>query len=217
MEDAMRVAVLGTGEVGKSLGNAFLALGHEVRMGARDASNEKAVAWAANAEGQASVGTFADAAGFGEIVVLATLGSAVQQVLQAAVAQACAGKLVIDTTNPLDFSQGSPRLAIGHTDSGGEQVQRLLPAANVVKAFNTVGNALMFRPSLPGGPPDMFICGNDEASKERVTALLLDFGWRTIDIGTIESSRYLEPMCMVWVVFGLRSKGWNHAFKLLRK
>jgi 8-hydroxy-5-deazaflavin:NADPH oxidoreductase len=213
----MRVAVLGTGEVGKSLGNAFLALGHEVRMGARDASNEKAVAWAANAEGQASAGTFADAAGFGEIVVLATLGSAVQQVLQAAVAQACAGKLVIDTTNPLDFSQGSPRLAIGHTDSGGEQVQRLLPAANVVKAFNTVGNALMFRPSLPGGPPDMFICGNDEASKERVTALLLDFGWRTIDLGTIESSRYLEPMCMVWVVFGLRSKGWNHAFKLLRK
>jgi 8-hydroxy-5-deazaflavin:NADPH oxidoreductase len=213
----MRVAVLGTGEVGKSLGNAFLALGHEVRMGAREAGNEKAVAWAGRAEGHASVGTFADAAGFGEIVVLATLGSAVQQVLQPAVAQACAGKVVIDTTNPLDFSQGSPRLAVGHTDSGGEQVQRLLPSAHVVKAFNTVGNALMFRPSLPGGPPDMFICGNDDAAKERVTALLVDFGWKTIDLGGIESSRYLEPMCMVWVVFGLRSNGWNHAFKLLRK
>lgn len=213
----MRVGVLGTGDVGKALGNAFLALGHEVRMGARDANNPKAAAWAERADGPASTGTFADAAGFGEIVVLATLGSAAEQVLQPAVAQACKGKLVIDTTNPLASDQGKPRLAIGLTDSGGEQVQRLLPEAKVVKAFNTVGNALMFRPVLPGGPPDMFICGNDEAAKERVTALLTDFGWKTIDLGGIEFSRYTEPMCMVWVGFGLRTQTWSHAFKLLRK
>jgi 8-hydroxy-5-deazaflavin:NADPH oxidoreductase len=213
----MRVAVLGTGDVGKSLGNAFLALGHEVRMGAREANNAKAAAWAGRAEGNASVGTFADAAAFGDIVVLATLGTAVQQVLQPDVVQACVHKLVIDTTNPLDHSHGEPRLAVGHTDSGGEQVQRLLPSSKVVKAFNTVGNALMFRPALPGGPPDMFICGNDDGAKERVTALLVDFGWKTIDLGAIESSRYLEVMCMVWVKFGLLSKSWTHAFKLLRK
>lgn len=213
----MRVAVLGTGDVGKALGNAFLALGHEVRLGAREANNSKAQAWAARAEGHASVGTFAEAAAFGEIVVLATLGTAVNEVLQPPVVQACVHKLVIDTTNPLDFSQGEPRLAVGHTDSGGEQVQRLLPSSQVVKAFNTVGNALMFRPALPGGPPDMFICGNEASAKERVTALLVDFGWRTIDLGGIESSRYLEAMCMVWVKFGLLSKSWTHAFKLLRK
>jgi predicted dinucleotide-binding enzyme len=213
----MRVGVLGTGDVGKSLGNAFLALGHEVRMGARDANNEKAAAWVARADGHASAGTFSDAAAFGDIVVLATLGSAAQQILQPSVATACKGKVVIDTTNPLDFSQGKPTLGIGHTDSGGEQVQRLLPDAKVVKAFNTVGHSLMFRPSLPGGPPDMFICGDDEGAKERVTALLSDFGWKTIDLGGMESARYTEPMCMVWVGFGLRTQTWNHAFKLLRK
>lgn len=213
----MRVAVLGTGDVGKSLGNAFLALGHEVRMGARDENNAKATGWAASAEGPASVGTFADAAEFGEIVVLATLGTAVREVMLPDVVQACAGKLVIDTTNPLDFSRGEARLAVGHTDSGGEQVQRLLPSSQVVKAFNTVGNALMFRPSLPGGPPDMFICGNDGPAKERVSALLVDFGWKTVDLGGIDSSRYLEVMCMVWVKYGLLNKTWTHAFKLLRK
>ena len=213
----MRVGVLGTGEVGKALGNAFLALGHEVRMGARDANNPKAQAWAGRADGHASVGTFADAAAFGEIVVLATLGSAVEEVLRPDVVQGCVHKLVMDTTNPLDFSQGEPRLSVGHTDSGGEQVQRLLPSSQVVKAFNTVGNALMFRPALPGGPPDMFICGNEPSAKERVTALLVDFGWRTIDLGGIESSRYLEALCMVWVKFGIMSKSWTHAFKLLRK
>jgi hypothetical protein len=213
----MRVGVLGTGDVGKSLGNAFLALGHEVRMGSREANNAKAAAWVGRADGHASAGTFADAAAFGELVVLATLGSAAQQILLPDVAAACAGKVVIDTTNPLDHSQGKPALAIGHTDSGGEQVQRLLPNAKVVKAFNTVGNSLMFRPALPGGPPDMFICGNDEAAKEQVTALLVDFGWKTIDLGGIEAARYTEPMCMVWVAFGLRTQSWTHAFKLLRK
>ena len=96
-------------------------------------------------------------------------------------------------------------------------MQKLLPDARVVKAFNIVGNAHMFRPEFPGGPPDMFFCGNDGGAKQTVERILTDFGWNTSDIGGIESSRYLEAMCMVWVLHGLRVKSWNHAFKLLRK
>jgi hypothetical protein len=127
------------------------------------------------------------------------------------------GKVLIDATNPLDYSKGSPALAVGHTDSGGEQVQRLLPDALVVKAFNTVGHAHMFRPTFPGGPPDMFICGNHEEAKRKVEGILKEFGWGVVDLGGIEASRYLEPMCMAWVLYGVRTNTWNHAFKLLRK
>jgi len=127
------------------------------------------------------------------------------------------GKVVIDTTNPLDFSSGGPQLSVGFDDSLGERVQRWLPKARVVKAFNTVGNAFMFKPEFPGGPPTMFIAGNDEESKRLVSQVCDAFGWDVSDLGGIESSRYLEPMCMAWVVHGIRSKSWNHAFKLLKK
>ena len=129
----MRVGVFGTGDVGKTLGSALIALGHEVMMGAREAQNEKAVAWAASQGERASVGTFADAAAFGELVILATLGAANPAVLAAAGAENLAGKVLIDTTNPLDFSQGfPPTLALAGQDSGGEQAQRLAPGARVV-------------------------------------------------------------------------------------
>jgi predicted dinucleotide-binding enzyme len=214
----MKIGVLGTGEVGRALGKAFLTLRHEVKMGARDAANAKALSWAKEMGSGASAGSFADAASWGEIVVLATLGVAVESVLREAGPEGLRGKLVIDATNPLEFAEGAlPKLASVPEGSGGEQVQRLLPGAHVVKAFNTVGNALMFQPDLPGGPPDMFICGNDDASKRRVEALLRDFGWNTVDLGGIESSRYLEAMCMVWVLHGIRTNTWTHAFKLLRK
>lgn len=214
----MKVGVLGTGDVGRALGKAFIVLGHEVMMGARDANNEKAKAWAKEMGPKASSGTFKDAAKFGETIVLATLGIANQQAIEAAGKENFRNKLLIDTTNPLDFSRGMPPgLAVGHMDSAGEQVQRLLPEAKVVKAFNTVGNVHMFRPEFPGGPPDMFICGNDDEAKKRMTALLKDFGWGTIDIGGIEGSRHLEPMCLVWVLHGARSGSWNHAFKMLKK
>jgi 8-hydroxy-5-deazaflavin:NADPH oxidoreductase len=214
----MRIGILGTGDVGKTLASAFLTLGHDVKMGARDAANPKARAWAAEAGAKASIGTFADAAEFGELIVLATLGAAAESVLTAAGPQRMAGKVVIDTTNPLDLSAGfPPTLTVGHTDSGGEQVQRLLPGALVVKAFNTVGNPLMFRPDLPGGPPDMFICGNDDGAKKKVSAILDEFGWGVIDLGGIEASRHLEPMCIVWVAHGARTGTWTHAFKLLRR
>jgi hypothetical protein len=214
----MKVGILGTGDVGRALGTAFLQLGHEVKMGAREASNEKSTKWAGEMGTKASHGTFAEAATFGELIVLATLGVANESAIRMAGPERFKTKIVIDATNPLDFSRGMPpSLTVGHTDSAGEQVQRLLPGAHVVKAFNTVGHAHMFRPQFPGGPPDMFICGNNAGAKRRVTELLKDFGWSTIDIGGIESSRYLEPMCMVWVFHGALTGTWNHAFKMLHK
>jgi predicted dinucleotide-binding enzyme len=209
--------MLGTGDVGQALGRAFVTLGHDVLMGAREAGNAKAAAWAGRQGPRASAGTFADAAVFGELVVLATLGVANESALALAGPDNLRGKIVIDATNPLDFSRGMPpSLAVGGQDSGGERVQRQLPDAFVVKSFNTVGNALMFRPNLPGGPPDMFICGNDAGAKARVIGLLGEFGWNAIDLGGIESSRYLEAMCMVWVLAAQKTNNWSQAFKLLK-
>ena len=214
----MNVGVLGTGDVGQALGRGFIALGHAVTLGGREADNPKARAWAESQGPQASSGTFADAARFGEWVVLATLGTAVDDVLKAATPEALRGKIVIDTTNPLDFSQGfPPRLFVGTTDSLGERVQRALPESKVVKAFNIIGNAHMFRPDFPGGPPDMLIGGNDDGAKREVSMLLRDFGWSVVDLGGIEASRALEPMCIAWVLYGARTNSWNHAFKLLRR
>jgi predicted dinucleotide-binding enzyme len=214
----MKIGILGTGDVGKALGKGFLTLGHEVKMGGREANNEKAAAWVKDSGARASAGTFADAAAFGELVVLATLGAANRSALEQARPENLKGKVLIDTTNPLDFSRGfPPSLSPSGNDSGGEEVQRLAPGALVVKAFNTVGNALMFKPSLPGGPPDMFIAGNDAGAKQKVSKLLEEFGWIPTDLGGLEVSRYLEAMCLVWVLYAGQSKGWNHAFKMLRK
>ena len=214
----MKVGILGTGGVGQALGKGFVTLGHEVKMGSRDAKNEKAVAWAKEMGPKASAGTFADAASFGDVVVLATLGVANEGALKAAGPDRLKGKLVIDATNPLDFSGGMPpKLAVSGNDSAGERVQRLLPGAQVVKAFNTVGHTLMFRPQLPGGPPDMFIAGNSGEAKKKVSEIMKDFGWGTVyDVGGIESSRYLEAMCMAWVLCAAQGGHWNQAFKMLR-
>ncbi len=214
----MKVGILGTGDVGRAIGRGFVSLGHDVMMGSREATSAKAQAWAREQGARASTGTFADAAAFGDIVVLATLGVANESALTAAGPGRLAGKIVIDTTNPLEFKPGAPpALAIVGRDSAGERVQRLLPDAHVVKAFNTVGNALMFKPALAGGPPDMFICGDSAEAKARVTGILKDFGWGVVDVGGIESSRYLEAMCLVWVIAAIRGGTRDQAFKLLRK
>ena len=214
----MKIGILGTGVVGQALGAGFAALGHDVKMGSREPGNEKVMAWVQKAGPRASGGTFAEAASFGEIAVLCTLWSGTESALKLADHRNLGGKVVIDATNPLVFDRGGPpRLALGHTDSGGEQVQRWLPNARVVKAFNIVGHAHMVNPSFPGGPPDMFICGNDDGAKATVATVLRDFGWPSIDIGGIEGARLLEPMCILWVACGVRTGGWNHAFKLLRK
>jgi len=211
----MKIGILGTGDVGKAIGNGFIALGHEVKMGARKAGNEKARAWVSSAGKNASEGSFADAARFGEVVVLCTLGTASEEIVKGAAGE-LKGKLLWDATNPLDFSTGAPRLAIVGHDSLGEHIQKAAPGAKVVKCFNTVGNALMFKPKLAGGPPTMFIAGNDEAAKKQTATMLKDWGWETADVGSIEGSRYLEAMCMAWVHYGIKSGGWGHAFKLLK-
>ena len=214
----MKVGILGSGGVGQALGKGFADLGHDVKMGTRDPRQEKVTSWIAKAGPNASAGSYAEAAAFGELLVLATPWSGTENALKLSEKKNLAGKVVIDVTNPLDFSAGPPpKLALGHTDSGGEQVQRWIPDAHVVKAFNIIGAPFMVNPQFAGGPPDMFICGNDTKAKQKVTEILTAFKWTTIDIGGIEGSRYLEPLAMVWVVYGFSTNSWSHAFKLLRK
>lgn len=210
----MNVGVLGTGDVGRVLASAFAKVGHKVKMGSRSAGNDKAVAWAK--ENAGSEGTFADAVEFADVVVIATLGAAAESAIEMAGPQRFKNKVVIDATNPLDEGR-PPKLFVGHTDSLGERIQRAIPDAHVVKAFNTVGNPHMFKPEFAGGPPDMFICGDNADAKQTVAKILKEFGWGTADVGGIQSSRYLEPMCMTWVLYGIHNGTWNHAFKLLKK
>jgi 8-hydroxy-5-deazaflavin:NADPH oxidoreductase len=211
----MRVGVLGSGDVGKALARGFIGLGHDVKIGTREPA--KLAEFVEQTGPHASAGTFEEAARFGDLVVLATLGTGTQSAIEMARAANFSGKVVIDTTNPLDFSTGRPQLSVGFNDSLGEQVQRWLPQARVVKAFNTVGNAHMVNPDFPNGPPDMFIAGNDDDAKKIVSQVCQHFGWGVVDLGGIDASRYLEPMCLAWVIYGVRTGTWNHAFKLLRK
>ena len=214
----MKAGILGTGDVGRALGIGLVANGHDVRIGSRDPGGDKVRTMLGKIGSRASAGTFAQAATFGDIIILATLWSGTENAIRLAGPKNFEGKVVIDATNPLVFHpEAPPSLALGHTNSGGEQGQRWLPGARVVKAFNIVGNAHMVNPQFPGGPPDMFICGNDPEAKKTVTEILKSFGWPTIDIGGIEGSRVLEPMCILWVKYGIMTGAWNHAFKLLRK
>jgi 8-hydroxy-5-deazaflavin:NADPH oxidoreductase len=202
----MKFGVLGTGAVGRAIASKLISLGHEVMMGSRSASNEKAIDWANNNGAGARSGTFEQAAAFGEIIFIATLGTGVLSALQFAKPENFSGKTVIDITNPMDFSKGkTPTLFVGLTDSMGEQVQRFLPNAFVVKTLNIVNCEVMVNPSLVPGDPDMFICGNSGEAKEKVSSVLKDFGWNSIiDIGGIESARVMEPFVLLWV------KGWLH-------
>jgi predicted dinucleotide-binding enzyme len=216
MPTPSKIGVIGSGDVGKVLAAGFAAADHQVRIGSREPA--KLADWAAKAGKGVGVGSFAETAAFGEAVILATLWSGTENAIRLAGPASFAGKVVLDATNPLVFEAGRPpRLALGHTDSGGEQVQRWLPQARVVKVFNTVGNAHMVKPSFPGGPPDMFICGDDAAAKTTVSGLCQELGWPTIDIGGIAGARLLEPLCILWVGYGIATGTWNHAFKLLRK
>jgi len=215
----MKVGVLGSGVVGQVLGAGFVSRGHDVRLASRDPGQDKLKAWAAKNGSKASTGTFEETAKFGELLVLATLWDGTKSAIQLAKAENFAGKVVIDVTNPLDFSKGvPPKLTIGWSNSAGEEVQRLLPKARVVKCFNMVGNAHMVDPKFPGGPPDMFIAGNDAEAKRKVTEVCTAFGWQgAIDQGGIEAARFLEPLAMVWVLEYFRTGNPNHAFKMLRK
>ena len=217
----MNIGILGSGDVGRRLGDGLIALGHKVKIGTREPGKLDLQQWINN-HGQetAAAGTFAEAASFGdELIFLATLWDGAPNAIKMANVKNFTGKIVIDVTNPLDFSKGMPpRLAVGHTDSAGETVQRLLPESKIVKALNTVGNLQMINPDFQGGPPTMFVCGNDnDAKKTVVDSILTPFGWETIDIGGIEGSRLLEPLAMLWIIYYFRTNTGNHAFKLLRK
>ena len=214
----MNIGIIGSGGVGQALGTGFANLGHDVMIGTRKPDDDKLKLWIKETGANASVASVGEAAHFGEIVVLATAWSGTENALKLADPKNLAGKIVIDVTNPLKATpNGPPTLALGWTDSGGEQVQRWLPGAKVVKAFNIVGNAHMFRPQFPSGPPDMFISGNDAGAKQTVTDICKAFGWGVVDLGGIESARYIEPLAMVWILHGIRTNTWNHAFKLLRR
>jgi predicted dinucleotide-binding enzyme len=209
-----RVGVIGSGAVGRALAAGFASRGHEVTIGTRDPEeNDDLQAWAAQHDGVA-IGSFAAAAEGGELLVLATRGTAVEQAIATAGAAHFAGKVVIDATNPLapDPATGGPGLAVGHSDSGGETVQRAIPDARVVKCFNTVNNALMVDPGLSGGRHPMFIAGNDADAKATVAGILDGFGWDAFDLGGIEHSRELESLVMLWVAVGRRRGAYDHAF-----
>ncbi len=214
----MRVGVLGTGAVGGRLASKLVALGHEVKMGSRTAQKAKALEWAKGNGPKASVGTFADAAKFGEVVFNCTAGAVSLEALKLAGAKNLAGKVLVDVANPLDFSKGMPpTLTVCNTDSLCEQIQRAFPEAKVVKALNTMGNELMVEPGLIPGEHDTFVCGNDPQAKAKVVEILRAFGWKSpIDLGDVAAARGLEMMLPVWVRLMVTLKTRNFNFKIAK-
>jgi hypothetical protein len=211
----MKVGVLGSGDVAKALASGFLKHGHEVTMGTREPA--KLADWAKQNPGGRIAG-FADAAAFGELVVLSVKGTAALDALRAANAVNLAGKPVIDTTNPIADAppiNGVLKFFTSLDESLLERLQREFAEVRFVKAFNSVGNAFMVNPQFKGGTPTMFICGNDEAAKQTVSGILTQFGWETADMGKVEAARAIEPLCMLWCIPGFLRNDWVHAFKLL--
>jgi predicted dinucleotide-binding enzyme len=211
----MKIGILGSGDVARSLAAGFIRHGHEPMLGTRDTA--KLESWRTQ-NPQAKTGSFADAAKFGELVVLAVKGAVASEALRAAGAPNLAGKAVIDATNPIADApptNGVLKFFTNLDDSLMERLQREFPAAQFVKAFNSVGSAHMVNPSFPGGKPTMFICGNDAAAKRIVTGILDAFGWETADMGTAEAARAIEPLCILWCIPGFLRQEWAHAFKLL--
>jgi len=212
-----KIAILGSGQVGQVLADGFLKHGHEVMRGTREPA--KLASWKAGAVGKAQVGTFSEAAAWGEIVVLAVKGTAASSAVELAGVANLAGKTVIDATNPIADAppeHGVLRYFTDVNESLMERLQKQAPAAHFVKAFSSVGNAFMVNPQFPGGPPTMFICGNDAGAKVQVTKILDQFGWETADMGAVEAARAIEPLCILWCIPGLSGGSWTHAFKLLR-
>lgn len=214
----MRIGILGSGIVGRSLGKGFASNGHDVRLGTRTPEKQEVQEWLKTTKGKVSAGTFSETATYGQIIVLCSLGEATEAVIKVAGMKNFDGKLVIDATNPLDFSKGMPPgLFVGTTDSLGERVQRMLPNAKVVKCFNIVNNQTMINPRMKEGLPDMIICGNDEAAKREVAGLLKEFGWgEPIDIGGIDGARWLEAYTALWVRLAIKLGNWGVAAKILR-
>src|SRR5512138_638341 len=197
-----KIAVLGSGVVGQALADGFLSHGYDVMRGTREPA--KLAAWKGGAGAKASVGTFAEAARFGDLVVLAVKGTAAEAAVDLC-GGSLEGKTVIDATNPIaDRPPVNGVLSFFTTleESLLERLQRRSPRVKFVKAFSCVGNRLMVNPRVPGGPPSMFICGNDAAAKGQVRAILDQFGWETEDLGQMEAARAIEPLCILWCIPG---------------
>src|SRR6267143_4608466 len=212
----MKVGILVSGEVGQALGDGFVKHRHEVMLGTRDPA--KLADWAAR-NPAARVGSFAEAAQFGELIVLAVNGRASSAALGMAGAENLAGKTVIDATNPISDAppvNGVLSFFTKQNESLLEQLQQEFAAAHFVKAFNSVGSGLMVNPRLEGGRPTMFICGNDDAAKKTVNTILDQFGWEAADMGKAEAARAIEPLCILWCIPGFLRNEWGHAFKLLK-
>lgn len=197
----MRIGILGTGIVGQTIGTRLVQLGHDVTLGSRTATNEKAAKWVADNGPRAHQGTFADAAAFGEIVFNCTAGQVSLEALRAAGDENLNGKVVVDVSNPLDFSKGfPPTLTVCNTDSVAEQIQSAFPNTKVVKSLNTMTSSVMVNPSLVAGEHDVFVSGNDAGAKQQVSDLLRSFGWKNIiDLGDITSARGVEMVLPLWL------------------
>ena len=216
----MRVGVLGTGIVGRTVGTRLVQLGHDVAMGSRSATNETAREWASNQGGRATTGTFANAAAHGELLVNATAGAASVAALRSAGADNLAGKVLVDAANPLDFSAGMPpTLTVANTDSLAESIQREFPALRVVKALNTVNANVMVDPGRLPGPHNLFMAGNDAAAKAKTAGLLREFGWpadSVIDLGDLSAARGMEMYVVLWVRLMITSGTADFNVKLVR-
>jgi predicted dinucleotide-binding enzyme len=210
-----QIGVIGSGQVGETLADGFIKHGYDVMRGSRDAA--KLSDWKKKAGARASTGNFAEAAKFGEIVVLAVKGTAAEEAV-ALCGAGLAGKVVLDATNPIADAPPQGGLVSFFTslnESLMERLQKRAPAAKFVKAFSSVGAALMINPKLPS-KPSMFICGDDESAKQQARAILDQFGWETEDMGGAAAARAIEPLCILWCIPGFLKNDWMHAFKVLR-
>ncbi|HXE26624.1 MAG TPA: NAD(P)-binding domain-containing protein [Roseiarcus sp.] len=213
----MKVGIIGSGAVGQTLAAGFVKHGHQVEIGTRDPA--KLRDWATKHKG-AAVKSVADAAAFGDIIVLAVAGEAAEAALKQAGPAAIAGKTVIDACNPIGGGppvNGVLSFFTPQNESLMERLQKAFPSAHFVKAFNSVGNGQMVNPHFAAGRPTMFICGNDANAKMKVAQILDQFGWDTEDMGAVEAARAIEPLCKLWCIPGIGKNDWSaHAFKLLK-
>ena len=214
---ANKVGIIGSAAVAKALAKGFLGAGSQVMLGSRDP--KKLAEWKEESGNKASTGTFAEAAAFGEIVVLAVAGHAATSALEAAGAQNLSGKTIIDATNPIAEKPPVDGVLEFFTDinkSLMEELQATYPDAHFVKAFNSVGNISMVHPEFKDGTPTMFICGNDDSAKAEATTVIKSFGWEVADMGKATAARAIEPLSMLWCIDGFLKNDWTHAFKVLR-
>jgi predicted dinucleotide-binding enzyme len=211
-----KIGILGSGIVARTLGNGFLQYGYEVMLGTRDTA--KLAEWKEKGGAHAHLGSFEETAIFGDIVVLAVKGSVAAEAIEMAGPQNLQWKTVIDTTNPIADAppeNGVLKFFTDFEESLMEQLQEQFPEVHFVKAFNCVGNAYMVDPKF-NEKPTMFTCGNNDASKKQLHAILEQFGWEIEDMGKAESARAIEPLCMLWCIPGMLHGRWNHAFKLMK-